>query len=140
MPDRPDAKANELPDKLYYTIREVSSHTGIEPHVLRYWESEFPSLRPKRNRAGSRAYRRKDVEEIQAIHRLLHEEGYRIEGARKTLRDRKKSGPAASKVQDQIAMPFTAMERPEKVARVRRELQEILDLLKELRFPDGDKG
>ena len=137
MPKPHDSQPNELPDKLYYTIREVSGYTGIEPHVLRYWESEFPSLRPKRNRAGSRAYRRRDVEEIQAIHKLLHEEGYRIEGARKSLRERKKGGSVEKRNEEQIAMPFAAMERPEKIARLRKELQEILDLLKDMRFPDG---
>ena len=63
----------DLPDKLYYSIREVAGHTGVEPHVLRYWESEFPSLRPRRNRAGTRTYRRRDVDEILAIKTLLHD-------------------------------------------------------------------
>ena len=67
---------NKLLDKLYYSIREVATHTGVEPHVLRYWESEFPSLRPKRSRAGSRSYRKKDVEEVLKIRSLLHDEGY----------------------------------------------------------------
>jgi DNA-binding transcriptional MerR regulator len=138
MAERSEDRKKDLPDKLYYTIREVSQYTEIEPHVLRYWESEFPSLRPKRNRSGSRAYKRKDIDEIEAIRQLLHEEGYRIEGARKTLRERKKNKGASVASDEQITLSFDAADRPEKIARVRKELQEILDLLKTMRFPDDD--
>jgi DNA-binding transcriptional MerR regulator len=71
--------------KTYYSIREVCSQTGLEPHVLRYWESEFPQLRPKKNRAGNRAYRDKDIEIISQIKQLLYEEQYTIPGAKKKL-------------------------------------------------------
>jgi DNA-binding transcriptional MerR regulator len=71
--------------KTYYSIREVCGLTGLEPHVLRYWESEFPLLRPKKNRAGNRAYRDKDIDTILTIKKLLYEEQYTITGAKKKL-------------------------------------------------------
>ncbi len=74
--------------KLFYKIGEVCEICGVEPHVLRYWESEFPTLSPGKNRAGQRIYRSKDLELIDAISRLLYEEGYTIAGARKKLGDR----------------------------------------------------
>ncbi len=78
-------------EKLYYTITEVSEMTGLKPHILRYWETEFPFLRPKRNRAGNRAYRKKDIEMVLLIKRLLYEEGYTIEGAKQKIRRMRKS-------------------------------------------------
>jgi DNA-binding transcriptional MerR regulator len=79
--------------KVYYSISEVCEQTGLEPHVLRYWESEFAQLRPKKNRAGNRAYREKDIRVIHDIKRLLYEEKFTIPGARKKL--------AGSKVRDE---------------------------------------
>lgn len=71
--------------KLYYSIREVSERTGIKPHVLRYWETEFEQLQPKKNRAGNRAYTERDVETVEQIQRLLRDEKYTIEGARQVM-------------------------------------------------------
>ncbi len=71
--------------KKYYSISEVCKITGLEPHILRYWESEFGQLRPKKNRAGNRAYRSKDIELIGTIKNLLYEEKFTIQGARKRL-------------------------------------------------------
>jgi len=71
--------------KMYYSISEVCSATSLEPHVLRYWESEFPTLRPKKNRGGKRAYQDKDIEVICQIKKLLYEEKYTISGARQKL-------------------------------------------------------
>jgi DNA-binding transcriptional MerR regulator len=73
-----------IPDKLYFRIGEVSELTETKPYVLRYWETEFPTLKPER-RSGHRLYRRKDVEMVFAIKRLLYEEGFTIEGARRHL-------------------------------------------------------
>ena len=75
--------------KLYYTITEVSSLTDLKPHILRYWETEFSVLRPKKNRAGNRAYREKDIQFIRLIKKLLYEEGYTIEGAKRKLKQLK---------------------------------------------------
>jgi DNA-binding transcriptional MerR regulator len=71
--------------KLYYSISEVCRMTGLEPHVLRYWETEFAQMRPKKNRAGNRAYRMKEIQYIQFIRQLLHEEKYTLQGAKKRL-------------------------------------------------------
>ena len=73
-------------DKLYYSIGEVRALTDLEPYVLRYWESEFPQLKPKKNSGGQRAYQRKDIELILRIKELLYEQGYTIKGARGLLR------------------------------------------------------
>ena len=84
--------------KLYYRIGEVSQITGVKPYVLRYWESEFRLMTPQKSRSKQRLYRRKDIEAILHIKRLLYEERYTIAGARKQLRDlgaaRVCSGPA----------------------------------------------
>jgi len=73
--------------KLYYSISEVCALTGLEQHVLRYWESEFPQLRPKKNRSGNRAYRTKEIKIIRYIKYLLYEEMYTIPGAKKKMAD-----------------------------------------------------
>ncbi len=73
--------------KLYYSISEVSKITGLEQYVLRYWESEFPQLKPAKNRAGNRIYTNKDIQLILQIKKLLREEKYTIEGAKKVLED-----------------------------------------------------
>lgn len=73
--------------KIYYAISEVSDLVGTPAHVLRYWEEEFPFLRPPKRRTGARAYRDQDIERVRRIKELLYEEGYTIKGARKRLRD-----------------------------------------------------
>ena len=80
-----------IPNKLYFSISEVADMTGVKPHVLRYWESEFPELRPKKNRAGNRSYREKDIKTVMTIRDLLYQEGYTIAGARNRLKDRNRS-------------------------------------------------
>lgn len=86
--------------KTYYSIREVCAQTGLEPHVLRYWETEFPQLRPKKNRAGNRAYRDKDIEMILFIKSLLYEEEYTISGAKKKLAEARHNNKEAGAGED----------------------------------------
>ena len=74
-----------IPDKLFFKIGEVCELVGVQAHVLRYWESEFPMLQPQKNRAGQRTYRRKDVEMALRIKALLYDEGFTIAGAKKKL-------------------------------------------------------
>lgn len=74
-----------IPDKLYFKIGEVCDIVGVEPHVLRYWEQEFPQLTPQKNSAGQRVYRKKDVEVALRIKALREEEGFTIAGAKKRL-------------------------------------------------------
>ena len=71
--------------KLYYSIREVADETGLKPHVLRYWESEFSQLNPKKNRAGNRAYTEHDIAVVRRIQSLLRDDKYTLEGARQVL-------------------------------------------------------
>ena len=71
--------------KLYYSISEVAERTGLEAHVLRYWETEFEQLRPKKNRAGNRVYTERDIATVERVQHLLREEKYTIEGARQVL-------------------------------------------------------
>ena len=71
--------------KLYYSISEVSQKTGLAPHVLRYWETEFEQLHPKKNRAGNRVYTEDDIQTLMTIQRLLKDDKYTLEGARQAL-------------------------------------------------------
>jgi DNA-binding transcriptional MerR regulator len=87
----------KAPTKLYYSITEVSELTSVKPHVLRYWETEFKALRPKKNRAGNRTYRAGDIKVIQLIKRLLYEEGFTIAGAKKRLLQAKANPSGRSK-------------------------------------------
>ena len=77
----------ELPVKLYYRIGEVSEIVGVEPHVLRYWETEFRSIRPQKSSKGQRVYSRRDVEKLLRVKDLLRNQGFTIAGARKRLSD-----------------------------------------------------
>jgi DNA-binding transcriptional MerR regulator len=76
----------ELPDKLFFRIGEAAQIVGVEPHVLRYWETEF-KMRPQRSSSGQRMYRRKDIARFLRVRKLLHDEGFTIAGARKVLLD-----------------------------------------------------
>ena len=83
----PNSSANtqEIPNRLYFRIGDVAKLAGIKPHVLRYWETEFTAISPKKSGTGHRLYRRKDVELILEIKHLLYEKRYTIEGARKAI-------------------------------------------------------
>jgi len=75
----------EIPDKLYFKIGEVGEIAGLPSHVLRFWESEFKKIKPRRTESGQRSYTRKDIETILEIKHLLHDKKFTIEGARKYL-------------------------------------------------------
>ncbi|SRR6187549_3201725 len=75
------------PVKLYYRIGEVAEAVGVQPHVLRYWESEFGSIRPQKSSKGQRVYSHKDLEKLLRVKELLHAQGYTIAGAKKKLKD-----------------------------------------------------
>ena len=115
----------EIPDKLYFKIGEVSGLLGVEPYVLRYWESEFAVLAPKKSGTGHRLYRRKDVELLLRIKHLLYEKRFTIEGARQTLQAEAKA-PKSRRGKDSQQELFSSDPLPE----IRRELAEILELLK----------
>ena len=80
--------------KLFYKISEVSRLTGLESYVLRYWETEFTELAPRKNKGGQRVFEQKDIDKIIIIKRLLYEEGLTIAGARKRLEEQRKTTPA----------------------------------------------
>ncbi|MCB1182049.1 MerR family transcriptional regulator [bacterium] len=125
----------DYPSKLYYSISEVAGITGIKAHVLRYWEGEFPSLKPRKTRTGSRRYRAPDIDEIFAIKELLYEQGFKIAGARKALREQRKAKPAEAEIpaQTQMTLGFESMSDPERLAYLKAELGEILRLVRELK-------
>lgn len=122
----------EIPNKLYFRIGEVAKLAGIKPYVLRFWESEFPGLGPKKSGTGHRLYRRKDVELVLEIKRLLYEKRFTIEGARKTLEAKPKRTVTATK---SLALSGRAQGElfgggsPAFYQELRRELTEILLLL-----------
>ena len=111
-----------IPDKLYFRIGEVASLCRLPAYVLRFWETEFPQLKPVKSNTGQRMYRKRDVESVLRIKKLLYENGFTIAGARTQLREEVKSE------RDQSALPFPA--RPGiNVAHLRHELREILHIL-----------
>jgi DNA-binding transcriptional MerR regulator len=113
-----------IPDKVYFRIGEVSRLAQTKPYVLRYWETEFPSLRPAKTPTGHRLYKRKDVELVFEIKRLLYEEGFTIEGARKQLGGASKPGTAIE--QPELFPPST---NGAGLELIRRELRNILTIL-----------
>jgi DNA-binding transcriptional MerR regulator len=80
--------STEVPDRLYFRIGEVSAITGVPPYVLRYWESEFPALQPRKSGGGQRLYRKRDVVMLLEIKKLLYQERYTVAGARRRLAER----------------------------------------------------
>ena len=88
----------EIPDKLFFKIGEVCELVGVQAHVLRYWETEFPMLQPQKNPSGQRTYRRRDVEMALRIRQLLYDEGFTIAGAKRKLTRDGKSGSGRLKI------------------------------------------
>jgi DNA-binding transcriptional MerR regulator len=105
----------DIPNKPFFKISEVCEIVGVEPYVLRFWETEFPNFAPEKSKAGHRVYKKKDVENVLRIKELLYERGFTIAGARKQL--------SKTKVSRQE-------QRDEVLANVRKELQDILTLLR----------
>jgi len=116
--------AMPIPDKLYFRIGEVSELAQTQPYVLRYWETEFPSLKPTKSPSGHRLYRRQDVEMVLEIKRLLYEEGFTIEGARKYLAGN--SNPTAEAKPKASAGPGPDHAQ---IKAIKRELEGILTIV-----------
>jgi DNA-binding transcriptional MerR regulator len=108
----------EIPDKRYFRIGEVSAITGVEPYVLRYWETEFPKVKPSRSRSGQRLYKRRDIEILLLVKDLLYQKKFTIAGARKYLNQNLRG----SELQDGDDGSITLEE-------IREELAAIKDLL-----------
>lgn len=117
----------EVPVKLYYRIGEVSQIVGVEPHVLRYWETEFRSIRPQKSRKGQRIYSRRDVDKLLKVKDLLYTHGFTIAGARKRLRE---AGAEAEPERPVVAVaPVSAALPPQargQLIELRAEIQRML--------------
>ncbi len=111
--------------RVYYSIGDVCELTGLKPHVLRYWETQFEVMSPNKNRAGNRVYRPKDIDLIFLVKRLLYEEKYTIEGARQRLLDLRREGDLDQEKEEVLG--------PEFLTEIRRDL---LGLKKTLTLPD----
>ena len=116
----------EQPQKIYYSISEVAEITQIKPHVLRYWEAEFPTLKPKKNRAGNRSYRQADIEEVLAIKKLLYQEGYKIDGARRILKDSVAREEVLEAASNDGGLPVA------RLLQLRQGLEELLEMVRRL--------
>lgn len=119
----------EIPVKLYYRIGEVAELVGVERHTLRYWESEFGSIRPQKSRRGQRIYSRRDVQKLLKVKDLLHNQGFTIAGARKRMRE---LGEEPSPVQDAARATVQRVRESllairEDIAAELRELEQVLD-------------
>jgi DNA-binding transcriptional MerR regulator len=112
-----------IPDRLYFRIGDVAELCRLPAYVLRFWETEFPQLKPVKGSTGQRMYRQRDVELVVRIRKLLYDEGFTIPGARQQL----KAEAAPAKAQN--ALPFPKKPRQEELRRVRQGLREILGLL-----------
>lgn len=112
-----------IPDKIYFRIGEVSKLSRLPAYVLRFWETEFPQLKPTKSSTGQRMYRRRDVENVLLIKRLLYQEGYTIAGAREKLKAEVRPGKG------QPVLPFPKKKPTEQLKRVRQGLEEILRIL-----------
>ncbi|MBI5694235.1 MAG: MerR family transcriptional regulator [Nitrospirae bacterium] len=133
--------SNRPGQKLFYKIGEVSRLAGVEPYILRYWETEFPRLSPRKNKGGQRVYRQRDLDLVLTIKRMLHEEGYTIAGARKKLSEagrelKMDAGPAVAGSATPEGVPAhadaggTADELAGKLASIRKEIKDVLDIIK----------
>ena len=110
----------EIPDKTYFRIGEVSKILGVEPYVVRYWESEFKTVKPVRTRSDQRLYRKKDLEELLVIKNLLYQDRFTIAGAKKKLTEHKKDErPAADR----------RVEDKERLIKIKKRLGEIKKMI-----------
>jgi DNA-binding transcriptional MerR regulator len=125
----------EIPDKLYYRIGEVARLCGVETYVLRFWETEFPQLKPNKSGAGQRLYRRREVELARRIRDLLYRDGYTIPGARQAILDAsREASKNANGKDDAAALPLVRAglktgPRSPRLSKLRLELKQILGLL-----------
>jgi len=131
------AKKVEIPEKLYFRIGEVAKLVGVKPYVLRYWESEIPALRPTKTKSRHRLYRRRDVELLLEIKRLLYAERYTIEGAKKRLRELQRNGqkPQPDLPASPPSKPLSMKAARALIGKIRKDLTDIIKLLEQ---PSGE--
>ncbi len=116
----------QIAQRLYYSIGEVSELAGVKPHVLRYWETQFSVLKPKKNSAGNRTYRVRDIKYILSIKKLLYDKGYTIAGASRKL---KKTRSNPDELIEQLSIPFSEPNRFEIILSLRQDLLELKELI-----------
>jgi DNA-binding transcriptional MerR regulator len=121
--------AGNIPDKLYFKIGEVKKITGVEPHVLRYWESEFKIIRPQRASSKQRLYRRVDVENILRIKKLLYEDGYTVPGARKLLTEKRDETEKERKKESRPQPKIPGTGARSMLAELRSDLKQLQEML-----------
>ena len=117
----------EIPDKLYFKIGEIAALTGVKPHVLRYWESEFSLFRPAKSRTKQRLYRRKDIDLVLRLKDLLYNQGYTIAGARKKLREPEDT--SSSPEETQMTLPLDPPLNRKLLAEIRQDIHRLLSRL-----------
>jgi len=127
MVENPASPEPEIPDKLFFRIGEVSQIVGVEPYVLRYWESEFKTLSPKKSGTGQRMFRRKDVELLLEIKRLLYDKKFTIEGARLALSEILKNVRNSTNRSRAAQAELFPSQNP--LPQIRQEVADILKLL-----------
>lgn len=143
------AKMQEIPNKLYFRIGEVSNIVGVKPYVLRYWESEFQDIKPSKSKSGQRLYKRRDVELLVNIKRLLYDDRFTIDGARRRLKELGKMEgvkeehaaltPKQLEVFTEKPAPAHTSARAEKIdpsdkkvlVKIKRDLESLLNMIKE---------
>jgi DNA-binding transcriptional MerR regulator len=113
----------KIPDKLFFTISEVSQITGVKPHILRYWEKQFKLLKPGRSIGGQRSYRKKDIEIILLIRKLLYEDKFTINGAKTRLKELKK------KNEHQMEINFKELDIKDKINKLRKKLNDLKNVI-----------
>lgn len=130
-----------IPEKLYFKIGEVAKIVGVKPYVLRYWETEFKEIGPIKSRSNQRLYRRKDVQALVAIKRLLYQEGYTISGARKKIRDfmrgdesdvpkkGKKKADQRISAKGQVPTGFSGDGGKKLMIKLKKELEELREII-----------
>jgi DNA-binding transcriptional MerR regulator len=116
---------DEVPVKLYYRIGEVSEIVGVEPHVLRYWETEFRSIRPQKSRKGQRIYSRRDVDRLLKVKDLLYTHGFTIAGARRRLREVGAEPPTDGEIRSAQRLRGTLLDLRSDVVEMLSELAEL---------------
>ncbi len=115
----------EIPDKLYFKIGEVAQLAGVKPHVLRYWESEFPSIRPAKSKTKQRLYRRSDIELILQLKDLLYERGFTIAGAKKLLASKSQGRDGAPSLPDSERERQLLVEVKQELLALRKSLESL---------------
>lgn len=116
-----DTSNQSIPDKLYFRIGEVAKMIGVEPYVLRYWETEFPEIAPVKSKARQRLYKRQDVELIYRIRDLLYQQNFTIKGAKKKIKDER-----GKKSDNQIDLDLEPKEVSQGMLQLKKAVQSVL--------------